>query len=220
LIPFKVIVLDLDGPLLEGMYRHYQCYSDVLTEHGFVPIPMTQYWEMKRNRVNRRHLLALSNAGDLYDSFLAKWLQRIETKKYLALDRLQTGAVDILQDWQKNGKRLLLATMRNDSSNLHWQLSELGIDHFFDEVIVVGSGQAGVNKSVEVKPLLNNVSLEEIIWVGDTEVDIHAARALGVKVCALTCGTRSKEYLASLSPYLLEIDLNSFAVAEFGKYDQ
>ena len=56
--------------------------------------------------------------------------------------------------------------------------------------------------------------------MGDTEMDIHAARELGVKVCALTCGIRSKEYLASLSPDLLEIDLSSFAMTEFGKHDQ
>jgi phosphoglycolate phosphatase-like HAD superfamily hydrolase len=216
----NTIVLDLDGPLLEGMYRHYQCYSDILTEQGFVPISMPRYWEMKRNRIDRRQLLSLSKASNIYDLFLFEWLRRIETKKYLALDQLQTGVIDILQDWGENRKRLLLATMRNNSVNLHWQLRELGIAQFFNEIVVVGSGEAGANKSVKIKLLLNNVSLDETIWIGDTEVDIHAARELGVKICALTCGLRASEYLASLAPDLLELDLSSFAITGFEKYDQ
>ena len=207
----KTIVLDLDGPLLDGRYRHYQCYSDILTEHGFDPILMPLYWENKRDRMDRRKLLALSNASDLYDEFLASWIQRIETKKYLALDRLQNRVEDILVDWKKSGIRLLLATMRNNPGHLQWQLGKLGILHLLDEVVVVGSSQAGASKSAEIKPLLSDMRLEEAIWVGDTEVDIYAARELGVKVCTLTCGLRTEEHLASLSPDMIEENLSSFA---------
>ncbi|MDD5180280.1 MAG: HAD hydrolase-like protein [Gallionellaceae bacterium] len=207
----KTIILDLDGPLLDGMQRHYQCYRDILLEHGFAPIPMRQYWEMKRNRVDRRKLLALSNASDLYDEFLASWIQRIEARKYLALDRLQSRVEDILVNWKKSGIRLLLATMRNNAAHLHWQLDKLGIADSLDEVVVVGSGQAGASKSAEIKPLLSNKRLDEVIWIGDTEVDIHAARELGVKVCVLTCGLRAEEYLASLAPDMIEENLSSFA---------
>ena len=200
----------MDGPLLDGRYRHYQCYSDILTARGFKPISMSQYWEMKRSRVDRNQLLALSNAGDLYDEFLATWIQRIETKEYLVLDKLQAGVVDILYRWKESGKRLLLATMRNNAFNLHWQLKELDIFQYFDEIVVVGSGQAGANKSVKIKPLLSNTSLDEVIWVGDTEIDIQAAREIGVKVCALTCGLRETDYLKSLLPDILELDLSTF----------
>ena len=209
-VAIKTIVLDLDGPLLDGMRRHYQCYSDILIEHGFKPIPIGQYWEMKRNRVDRRQLLSLSSATEMYNEFSALWIERIESREYLLLDRLQNHAVDILGGWKKSGMRLFLVTMRNKPVSLYWQLGELGIAHFFDEVVVVESCRAGASKSANIRPLLNNSRLEEVIWIGDTEADIHAARELGVKVCALTCGLRTEEYLASLSPDMLEEDLNSF----------
>ncbi len=192
------------------MYRHYQCYCDILLEHDFDPIPIHQYWEMKRDRVSRRQLLALSNAIELYEIFLATWMQRIESREYLDMDQLQYGVVDILSNWKKLGVRLVLATMRNNSANVSWQLKKLKIAHFFDALVVVGSD---ARKSAEVKPVLNNVSLEEVIWIGDTEVDINAARELGVKVCALTCGLRTETYLASLSPDVLEKDLSSFVTS-------
>lgn len=209
-------MLDLDGPLLNGVNRHYQCYSDILVERGFGTIPLQQYWEMKRNRTNRKIVLSLSGASEIYDEFLSAWMERIETRPYLMLDRLQDHVVDILDNWKSAGVRLLLATMRNNAANLFWQLREFGIDHFLDEVVVVGSSQLGANKSTEIRPLLKQNNLKEVIWIGDTEVDVFAARELGIKVCALTCGLRTQEYLASLSPDMLEPDLISFSKNRFG----
>jgi len=178
---------------------------------GFEPIPVDLYWEKKRNRVDRRALLSLSHAAGIYDEFLAAWLSMIETRESLALDRLQTGVVEILERWKLRGVKLLLATMRNHTANLHWQLGELGIVRLFDRIVVVGSAEAGANKSAEIGPHLERSRLDEVVWVGDTEVDIQAARDLGVKICAVTCGLRTSEYLASLHPDMLKANLTDFA---------
>lgn len=208
------IVLDLDGPLLDIMHRHYKCYSDIMTAQGYLPIPIDRYWDMKRNRVNREMLLSLSNAADIYDEFLASWIEKIENREYLALDRLQDGAIDVIRGWKEAGIRLLLATMRNNSTNLHWQLGELGIKRFFDEVVVAGCRQSGPAKYELIRPLLDSKCLDGVIWVGDTEVDIQAARELGVKACALTCGLRAEKYLASIYPDILAKNLHSLAMGQ------
>jgi phosphoglycolate phosphatase-like HAD superfamily hydrolase len=90
-------------------------------------------------------------------------------------------------------------------------LDRLDILHLLDKLAVVGSDQDGSNKSSAIRPWLHGIDLDKVIWIGDTEVDVYAARDLGVKVCALTCGLRTRGYLASLSPDRLEVDLNSFA---------
>ncbi len=175
---------------------------------------MDQYWEMKRARVDRNKLLALSGAVEFYDTFLALWLQRIESKDYLALDRVQRGVIETLTGWRQRGMRLLLATMRNNPENLEWQLEQLRLATLLDRVVAVGSTHAGVDKATHIQPLLSDSHAGETIWVGDTEVDIYAARELGVDVCALTCGLRTREYLASLSPDMLEPNLVAFAGVE------
>jgi phosphoglycolate phosphatase-like HAD superfamily hydrolase len=207
----RTIVLDLDGPLLDGRQRHYYCYSHILKARGFEPVPLQLYWEKKRNRGNRREILALSNASGIYDEFLTAWIAMIEERRCLLLDTLQNLVVEILEEWKYAGIRLLLATMRNNSANLHWQLEELGIARFLDQIAVAGSSHSGANKSTVIKPFLNNEKLEQVVWVGDTEVDIRAARELGVKACAVTSGLRTEEYLASLFPDILEADLASCA---------
>lgn len=192
------------------MRRHYQCYSDILTEHGFIPISLNKYWTMKRERCDRKQLLALSRADDLYEVFLTSWLGRIEDKEYLMLDEVQDSVLDTLRAWKGVGVRLLLATMRNNVGNLHWQLEREQLDGLFDHVVAVGSVEAGAGKARHIRPLLLGPS-DESVWVGDTEVDVGAARELGIDICAVSCGLRTKEYLASLSPDMLEPDLASFA---------
>lgn len=207
----STLVLDLDGPLLDVKRRHYQCYSDIMREHEVEPVSMNFYWEMKRNRMDFRQLLALSHAADLCDEFLSAWSQRIEIKEYLAMDMLQNRAKEILGDWKRSGMRLLLATMRTHPDTLHWQLGELGIAHFLDEVIVAGGNQDGFGKAAGVKPHIDKKRLDEVVWIGDTEADVHAARLLKVKICALSCGLRNEAYLSSMLPDMMEPDLSAFA---------
>ena len=204
------VILDLDGPVLDGMNRHYQCYRDILDDHGVTPIPLDLYWEMKRSRVDRKQLLYLSNAVELYDLFLASWIDRIETKQLLELDRLQYNVAAILTHWKQSNMRLLLATLRRNHANLHWQLETLGIKNLFDEIIAIGNVGQQQSKADAVKAYIRDTPLCEIIWIGDTEVDIHAAQELGIAVCGLACGLRTDEYLDSLQPDCLEPDLNSF----------
>lgn len=204
------LILDLDGPLLDGKQRHYRCYRDILEENDFKPISVEQYWDMKRNRVNRRDLLALSDAASFYDEFLEAWIDRIETRKYLQLDLLQNHVIELLSEWKTEKRRLILATMRKSPLNLTWQLEQLKIDRFFDDVVVVSGGREAENKASEVKPRLRG-NPADVIWIGDTEIDIVAARKLGMKVCALTCGLRTREFLSTLSPDQIEEDLHSFA---------
>ena len=67
---------------------------------------------MKRKRLSRKELLAISGASDIYDTFLSEWIQNIEQKQYLELDKVQTGAIAQLQKWNKIGLNIFLVTMR------------------------------------------------------------------------------------------------------------
>lgn len=204
----RIVILDLDGPILDGQLRHYQCYSDILREHGFDPMPMEQYWEMKRSRCDLREQLKTSGADGIHDQFLRLWLERIESKEYLRMDRLQPGAVKKLRSWKEQGIRLVFATMRNNSRNLQWQLRTLGISDLFDQVVVVGNGHDGSRKAEAVRRQVEP-NPSNTIWIGDTEVDIDAARQIGAKIIAVTCGLRSEAYLMSLKPDYLVPDLQS-----------
>ena len=130
------VILDLDGPILDGRYRHHACYQTILGEHGYRPLEIDDYWQMKRQRKDRRAQLAASGAETLYGRFLERWLELIETRPFLALDRLQPGVPTKLAAWKNQGVRLVLATQRRDRESLIEQLAELGLDSSFQHVVV------------------------------------------------------------------------------------
>lgn len=197
------IIVDLDGPVLDGVDRHYSCYGQILTDYGFEPIPPKAYWDLKRRRTDRRTVLELSDAGDSYDAFAAEWLARIESRPLLELDRLQLGARERLTNWRDSGHRLILATMRHSPSNLYWQLDKLKLTQLFDLVVVSNHLDGGFGKAQGVLRAHESWDPHNCVWIGDTEVDIEASRHLHVESVALTCGLRTEDFLRSLNPDVL-----------------
>jgi len=204
-------VVDLDGPILDGRQRHYHCYRDILAGIGFEPLAIEHYWALKRDRVDRRRLLSLSNASAAYDQFLAAWMERIEAESYLSLDRLQPGVREILAAWKDQGIRMVLATMRNNPEGVRSQLDRFGISSLLDDVLTIPSQLGAQGKARAVEAALGPRHGNQVVWIGDTEFDFDASRQIGAKACLLACGLRSRQYLHSLDPDVLEDDLGSFA---------
>ena len=198
---FTNFIFDLDGPLLDGKQRHYQCYTQILQEFDCPVLAADEYWQMKRERRNRREQLAATGAEEHYDEFLRRWLERIEEKKYLALDVLQTDALSLLSRLQQENKCLILATLRQNAHHLYEQLGELKIQHFFQHIVAVDS-QDSVDKAAAVRAILQGKS-GSTLWIGDTEIDSQSANKLGLPVALVSNGLRTRDYLAGLSPTYL-----------------
>jgi phosphoglycolate phosphatase len=205
----ETLILDLDGPILDGKHRHYTCYRRILSTHGYAPVAIEEYWQLKRGRVDRKTLLARSNASSLYDRFLEEWLDQIEQEDLLSLDRVQPGSREQLICWKSLGYRLVLATMRHDSRNLYRQLDRLNLSGLFQHVVVCDHQEGGVGKAKRVQQVDDTISKSTHVWIGDTEADIDAARFLQIKVIVLTCGLRTESFLRSLAPDALFSDLPS-----------
>lgn len=195
----KQIFLDLDGPLLDGKERHYQCYRSILEKFGFKPIGIDEYWEKKRALVNRRDLLSMSGAEEVYDKFFDAWLTMIESPDMLVLDKVQEGAVERLRSWKEQGIALTLVTMRKNKRALEEQLDTMGLRQHLGTVLACDHAVGGVGKADAVREIFQGQGNKgSALWIGDTEVDWEAAKSLGCDVVLLSNGLRNEEYLRSL----------------------
>lgn len=195
----RSIFLDLDGPLLDGRERHYHCYQTILRNLGTEPISVNEYWDLKRAKINRRELLAMSGAEEFYDQFLTRWMEMIEQRNSLALDKVQEGAINRLEDWKQHGTSLYLVTMRRDKLGLEDQLVDLDLRPLLDEVMIVDHALGGEGKANAVRKGFPGKKIDsDCIWIGDTEADWKAARSLGCSVILLFNGLRNEAYLRSL----------------------
>lgn len=206
------IFLDLDGPLLDGTQRHYSCYRAIMEDAGFEPIDIERYWQLKRDMINRRELLALSSADALYDEFLRRWLSVIESPESLELDIVQPGALECLRAWKQQGKKLVLVTLRKDAAALQIQLQNKGLSTYLDKVLVCAHESGGAGKAQAVLDFLGErPDAHRSVWVGDTEVDAQAARSLGLDVYLVKNGLRSPAILERLDSTLVVESIVDFS---------
>lgn len=203
MMKYDYIFVDLDGPILDGRYRHYNCYKDILKKYGGCLVGLEQYWEMKRDRVSRKYLLEISQFGGTYDQYMKEWLKRIELREYLEYDLLQENAVLALQKLRNMTSNLFLVTMRENYDNLIWQLNKLNIYDLFNRVICGGSNEVAAKYELIKEFVFNNA-----IFIGDTEVDIQAAQLSGCEFIGILNGLRSKE---TFQNYLTYNDIYSLA---------
>jgi len=193
------VIVDLDGPILDVAVRHYAVYCGIADDLAFATLSFDEYWEKKREPLGAARILESTGARALYDAFAERWLQQIELDAYLSMDALQPGATETLDRWRARGYRLVLATMRQDPDALARQLAGLDLDRRFETVVVCDRLTGGAGKAASVAAAAGAAETASC-WIGDTEVDIEAARERGSTAWALSCGLRAAPYLAARNP--------------------
>jgi len=202
---FDYIFLDLDGPVLEGKYRHYQCYKDIIDVYGGDVLNIDTYWDMKRSKVSRDIILSRSNFKGSYQDFLTAWMSNIEKEKYLKLDFVKPEAIETIKQWENVSDKTVLVTMRQNRVFLINQLKSLGVYSILHEVI-----QCPPQKNNAKYESLKDKKFTSAIFIGDTEEDTNTAKMLRIKSIGITNGLRKKEFL-SADYYSKEIkDINFF----------
>ena len=188
---FDYIFIDLDGPILDGKLRHYNCYVDILKKYDGIPLSINEYWESKRNKVSRDVLLKKSGFSYNYETYLHEWVTSIERPEYLQYDVLKPRVSETLEAWKQNySRKLVLVTMRQNRQNLLVQLKQLDILNMFDEVI---DCNPFINEPKYT--MLKEIKFNRAIFIGDTEEDVYTARKLDIPIIGILNGLRNKDYL-------------------------
>jgi len=199
------IFLDLDGPILEGKNRHFQCYSEILKDFGGTPLNSERYWNLKRARVPRDQVLEASKFGASYETFANEWMERIESEKFLSFDVLKPKIRETLSEWRElfNNVSIELVTMRQSRPNLEAQLKRLNVIDCFD--VITDCPPMRANTKYQA---LKGRKFNRAIFIGDTEEDVNTAKLLGIPSIGVLNGIRDKEYL--LADYFANeiVDIN------------
>ncbi|WP_176720291.1 HAD family hydrolase [Methanobacterium sp. A39] len=193
----RTIFLDLDGTLLDTSKRHYKLYKDIFDErmpHEESKFSPQKFWNMKRAGIKTRDILPASLSNEIIDSFEEEWLQKIEKKSYLQYDEPFPKTEKVLS-CLNNEFDLVLVTLRNNTENLHWELSKLDLQNYFKAIIC---GEGPKNKLVE--DYLRGSPDEKCIIIGDTEEDIKTGLELEITTISVTWGIRSRAFLEDFDP--------------------
>ncbi len=195
----RLFIFDLDGTLIDSRKDIAASVNMTFRDLNLPQKPPETIYGYVGNGVRRLIIEAVeSEEPDLVDRAL-----RIFESHYLAhlLDEtvLYPGILDLFAHF--NGKKKAVAT--NKPILYTTPIIEgLGIGHHFDLVL-------GGTPPLQLKPhpdmLLTilrtlDIAKEEAIMIGDSFTDVQAARAAGIKSCAVGYGLVEREALLAASP--------------------
>ena len=200
----KLIIFDLDGTLLNTIADLAASTNYSLNELGYPQHPESAYNMFVGNGIGKLLERALPESARTPE-ILAK-IKKMFLKHYdennINLSTVYKGIPSLLQTLQNEGYILAVA------SNKYQKATEKLIKHFFSEIKF--AAVFGQRDEVPVKPdpmVVNDIititgiyNKREILYIGDSGVDMQTAINADVDSCGVTWGFRSREELLSFSP--------------------
>ena len=196
----KGIIFDLDGTLLNTLDDIFSSINHVMQINNF---PVKSIEEIKKNLGYGSKYL-ISNLLPNQDSNIIEKITKDYNDYYNINNNIKTKAYNKINDLLKilKEKKLILAITSNKNQEAVIQLNKEQFDNQIDICL-------GEVKGVPLKPdptiiqiALNKMclNLEEVIYIGDTEVDMQTAKNANIRKIAVTWGFRSYDLLKSLEP--------------------
>lgn len=198
------LVLDLDGTLVDTAGDLTATLNDVLVGEGLAPVPLGAARAMVGHGARAMLSNALLSAGvtadaERLDNLVAVFLD-VYTGRIAETSRPYPGAVAALDRFAADGWRLAVCTNKFERHS-RLLLSALGIADRF--AVIAGQDTYGVRKP-DPRHLEETIRdarghAGRAVMVGDSEVDVQAARAANVPIIAVDFGY-SRIPVADLSP--------------------
>ncbi|HVN87414.1 MAG TPA: HAD-IA family hydrolase [Candidatus Binatia bacterium] len=199
---FDLVVLDLDGTLVDSEALLVGMVNETLTTHGHPAAPAAAVAAtigLPLAEVFRR---ALPRTGEPEIARLSAWYRgRADASEFVRQFRLYPGVVDTLAGLHAVGTRLVVGTSKGRATTIDI-VAHCAIDRFIHEVIggdCVSRGKPHP-EMVERACAQFGAAREQTLMVGDTPFDITMGQAAGVATCAVSYGMHSPESLRALGP--------------------
>lgn len=192
----KMVIFDLDGTLLDTLDDLCNSVNYSLRTNNFPERSLEEVRTFVGNGI--RLLIERSVPEGTSKELIDKTFQCFKT--YYAVhcnDKTKTypGVMDMLKELKKNGYKI--AVLSNKAQYAVTKLCDIYFNNLLDDAV-------GARENVAKKPSPdalyicaenNNINLNNVIYVGDSDVDVATANNAGVRGIAVTWGFRSRELL-------------------------
>ena len=198
------VIFDLDGTLVDSAPDLADALDWLLVQMGYEPLGLDRVRrlighgmaELVRKGLDARGApLEPPVRARALEQFLERYTANLSRKS-----KPYPGTVEVLNVLQKAGWRLVVCTNKLETS-ARSLLRDVGLLTAFD--LVAGPDTFGAAKPDPAHLLgcipLNNPASRPAIMIGDSEVDVAAAKAAGLPVIAVTWGYCQKD-LVEMEP--------------------
>lgn len=203
----KLIAFDVDGTVLDTIDSIMDVLNETLYENGFYKIDDREYI---RKALGYGSYYLIEQAlifpyNHFYDKNVTNEVLDDYIKKYNkddgSLTKPYDGIIDLIKELKNEGYKVIAYSNKPDSVLKPLMKAKFG-DDLFDDIL----GQLEGHKPKPNPEILLNmldkidISKDDAIYIGDSEVDIQTAKNADMKVIAVTWGFRDREFLETQNP--------------------
>jgi len=196
--PAKGVIFDLDGTLIDSYQALFLAFRHAYQNMGLPPLSFEEVQKVTGHGLAStfRHLLGEERVPEALTLFRQKYEEVLRPYTSLLRDARQ-----VLETLHGRGIQLAIAT--NKLGRFSREIFEhFGLDKLF--TIIVGDEDVSQNKPHPEMLLfaIEKMGLrkEEVIFVGDSSIDIQTAKNAGVRVFAVPTGVTKREDLEKAQP--------------------
>jgi phosphoglycolate phosphatase-like HAD superfamily hydrolase len=200
-----LLIVDLDGPILDVAPRYFAAHLEALAASGATPLvgDAAAFWQAKR----RSEAVARDASGTSATTYAAAFKERVERDDLLALDRLQPGALSALG--RLSGRHpLAILSLRTNLAGARATVWRLGIDELAAVTFVPHNPEGKVPAARALVAARGTPGVLAVI--GDTEADAAVAAALGAPFWGVSCGIREAARLQGFGAARVEASLEAY----------
>lgn len=199
----KLIIFDLDGTLLNTIADLANSTNHALKTLGYPTHEIEAYHFMVGNGINKLFERALPEGEKTEENIARVRKEFLEHYDRHNADRSRPypGIPELLETLQAEGRQIAVA------SNKYQAATQKLIRHYFPQIRF--TAVYGQREGINVKPdpaIVNDilaiakVGKEEVLYVGDSGVDMQTAINSGVASCGVTWGFRPRTELEQFHP--------------------
>lgn len=199
----KLVIFDLDGTLLNTIADLAHSTNHALNKLGYPTHEIEKYNFMVGNGIDKLFERALPEGEKSKENVLRVRKEFVPYYDVHNADdsRPYPGIPELLSYLQDAGIQITVA------SNKYQAATQKLIDHYFPEIHF--TAVFGQREGIKVKPdptvvfdilEVAKVTKEEVLYVGDSGVDMQTAANAGVTACGVTWGFRPRAELEEFSP--------------------
>lgn len=204
----KLVIFDLDGTLLNTIADLAAATNQALQHYGYPTHEVEAYRFFVGNGINKLFERALPETERTEENILkirSQFVPYYDTHN-ADLSRPYPGIPELLMTLQQKGIKIAVA------SNKYQAATRKLIAHYFPEINFVEV--LGQREGIPAKPdpsIVNEIKIKagvdekEILYAGDSNVDMQTAHNAGVTAVGVAWGFRPRTELEALHPaYIIE----------------
>ena len=194
----KLVIFDLDGTLINSIEDLGQAANYALSKNGFPTHSLASYPFFVGNGVRNliRKALPEENRNDTTIDSLLKDFKEYYDDHNVDSTKPYDGIMELLKQLQEQGVKLAVA------SNKYQKATDKIVSQLFPDIkfVSVQGQQDGVNVKPDPSIVFNILGVAlvpkaEVLYVGDSGVDMETARRACVDSVGVTWGFRSEKEL-------------------------